>query len=375
MLKKHIRTNSLITLLFVLSLLVQPAFSKDVKQDYFDGPYITWIDNLTIVCITVERVNGKKKIKKKVLAAKDFPEYSKTLPMHELTYSLIEPRLEESEYKASRIIAIGDIHGNFRNFKLLLINNKIVDKQLNWINGSTHLVLPGDVLDRGSKSTECIWLIRKLEVQAAKAGGKVHFLLGNHEYMVSQGDLRYLDKKYSKLHRYRYDRLFSPTTEFGKWLRTKNVVEKINGYIFSHAGISPKLAKTGLSLKKINHLFRELIDIDFVYNEPDKKKEKLFKILQKGNGPVWYRGYYKNKKPTQKKFNSILTRYKAKKIIVGHTKQKTITSYFNGKLIAIDVMDYNIPSKISGEALLIEKGVFYRMTIEGKKERLNFDDQ
>ncbi len=367
---KNKKTIILLLSLFLIIFFTQPGFSKKKSEDYFDGPYITWISSTKIVCVTVERLNGKKIITKKFLDVDDFPNYSKSLPAAELAYSLINSKIEKSEYKASKIIAIGDLHGDFKNFKKLLINNKIVDRDLNWISGTTHLVFPGDTLDRGAKSTECLWLIRKLEVQAEKTGGKVHFLIGNHEYMVTQGDLRYVAKKYSKLHRYRYDKLFNIHTEFGKWLRTKNVVEKINGYIFSHAGISPELAKTGISLNKINNLFRELIDIDFTYYEPDKEKEKLLNLVMKSKGPIWYRGYYKKKPFSQEKFNSILTRYKAEKIIVGHTKQKTITPYFKGKLLAIDVMDYDNPEKTSGEALLIEDGKFYRLTIDGKREIL-----
>ncbi|MBK8669693.1 MAG: hypothetical protein IPN89_09590 [Saprospiraceae bacterium] len=37
----------------------------------------------------------------------------------------------------------------------------------------------------------------QLEKQAAVAGGKVHVMLGNHELMTLNNDLRYLNVKYS----------------------------------------------------------------------------------------------------------------------------------------------------------------------------------
>lgn len=369
MLKNNLLKNLFISL-FVSALLFSPLSGNERKKNYTDGPHVTWIDGSRVVSVVVKTVDGKRVVEKKVLKAEDFPAYSKTLPHPELNYYLEKPEVEKSSFKAERIIAIGDIHGCFVNFTKLLINNRITDKKLNWISGKTHLVLPGDIMDKGHRSTECYWLVRKLEKQAAKAGGKVHFLLGNHEYMVTQGDLRYIGKKYKKLHRYRFNKLYSKRTELGRWLRTKNVLIKINDLLFSHAGISPELAGTGLSIEKINSLFRELIDLDFTYNEPDGKREKLFTLLAKSKGPIWYRGFYKEDVVSQEQFDSVIKQYGAERMILGHTKQKTITSYFKGKLLAIDAMDNYKPEVPGGEVLLIEKGKYNRLTIDGKKEEL-----
>ena len=78
----------------------------------------------------------------------------------------------------------------------LLTNNKIINNDLNWDFGEGHLVIVGDIFDRGSKVNEVLWLIYKLEIQARKMGGRVHFLLGNHDYMVLQRDLRYINSRW-----------------------------------------------------------------------------------------------------------------------------------------------------------------------------------
>ena len=76
-----------------------------------------------------------------------------------------------------------------------------------------------------------LWFVYQLEKQAEKSGGKVHFLLGNHEYMVLQKDLRYLHKKYnlaSQLLNTPYDELYGVNTVLGRWLRSKATLIKIN---------------------------------------------------------------------------------------------------------------------------------------------------
>ena len=48
----------------------------------------------------------------------------------------------------------------------------------------------GDQLDRGDDERAILALLYRLEQEAQAAGGAVHVLLGNHEIMNAQGDLR-----------------------------------------------------------------------------------------------------------------------------------------------------------------------------------------
>ena len=83
--------------------------------------------------------------------------------------------------------------------------------------------------------TQTLWLIYHLENQAEKAGGKVHFILGNHDLMNMNNDFRYVRKKYftnAELMNVPYIDLYKPKTELGEWLETKNIVEKIGDYVF-----------------------------------------------------------------------------------------------------------------------------------------------
>jgi hypothetical protein len=51
----------------------------------------------------------------------------------------------------------------------------------------------GDQLDRGAGELAILLLLERLEVEAAKAGGKVLSMNGNHETMSVAGDFRYVD--------------------------------------------------------------------------------------------------------------------------------------------------------------------------------------
>ena len=190
--------------------------------NFSDGPYIF--------------ISNNKLIEKKILNGK-------------VTSKILEPSRydtiftpQKSMYKnVENIAALSDIHGQYDLAVEILKNNGIIDPNLDWNFGKGHLVIVGDVFDRGPKINEMLWLLYKLEIQAKKKGGRLHFLLGNHEYMVLHKDLRYVHDRYkvsSKLLGLAYDELYSNQTIIGRWLRSKSTIIKINNSIFVHGGVS-----------------------------------------------------------------------------------------------------------------------------------------
>src|SRR5258706_2573691 len=93
-----------------------------------------------------------------------------------------------------RVVAIGDVHGDYPRFLEILRAAELIDGKPAWKGGTAHLVLTGDFVDRGDASAKGLDLIMALEPQALKAGGRVHALIGNHEAMDLYGDLRYVTK-------------------------------------------------------------------------------------------------------------------------------------------------------------------------------------
>ncbi|WP_256005860.1 metallophosphoesterase [Pedobacter deserti] len=270
----------------------------------------------------------------------------------------------------SKIFALSDIEGNFEKFRMLLQNNKIIDTGYNWTFGNGHLVFSGDMFDRGKQVTECLWLIYSLEEKAKASGGQVHFILGNHEIMNLQGDHRYADEKYQrsaeKLGK-TLTELYGENTELGRWLRSKNIVEKIGDLLFVHGGLSPQISASSMTVSDMNQLARPY----YADERPDYGDANTNLVMSQTYGPFWYRGYYGPKVNTGAAVDSILAKYKAKHIVTGHTiVADTISVLYDNKVINTDVPH----AKDYSEALLVEGKNFYRVTYKGEKFLLFKED-
>jgi hypothetical protein len=272
--------------------------------------------------------------------------------------------------EVSRIIAIGDIHGQYERMVKMLKSAGVIDDNLQWSWGNGHLVFIGDIFDRGSGVTEALWLIYQLENQALKHGGKVHLLLGNHELMIMKNDLRYIANKYYGLTSnldIEYSNLYSRETVLGRWLRTKNCIEIIGSTLFIHAGISPRLDSMNLTLEDINNQFRS-----FLNNPGDTTDQKVKSLLTGNYGPVWYRGFMKGSgsydKISQSVLEDILKKYNTNTAVVGHTEVDSVGLINDGRVIHVNIplADKNIVE----QALLIEEGYFYRISSDNIKTRL-----
>ena len=189
----------------------------------------------------------------------------------------------------SRIVAISDPHGAYEAMVKTLKNADVIDGDRNWSGGDTHLVITGDLLDRGADSRKVMDLVMQLEAQADAAGGMVHLLLGNHEVMNLVGDLRYVAageyaafaEDESAEERERWFRIFvarrlsigkpdeaalrvefdkdrppgffghrqafSSEGKYGQWLMEKPLMVVVNGNAFVHGGMPPMVTELGLS--------------------------------------------------------------------------------------------------------------------------------
>ena len=265
-----------------------------------------------------------------------------------------------------KLVAISDIEGNFSAFRELLQVTGVIDEALNWQFGEGHLVLTGDFFDRGSMVTEVLWLIYKLEWEAYEAGGHIHFILGNHEIMNLQGDLRYVAGKYeqsAKLMDKDLVDLYSLDTELGQWLRTKNIVERIGDHLFVHAGLSQKVNELNLSIAEINTMARPYYDRDAYLADAEVK------TLMSGDGPFWYRGYYRGGKIASV-IEKSLKQFGVSHIITGHTVvADTISTWHDGTVINIDTRH----AEGKSEALVIEGGRHYRVDTAGERKPLFAD--
>lgn len=273
-----------------------------------------------------------------------------------------------------KILAISDIESNYKTFREFLINNEVIDSNLNWTFGKGHLVLLGDFVDRGYFTTQVLWFIYKLEQDAAKYGGKVHFILGNHEIMNMQGDHRYASSKYSYvssiLSKKQFE-LYSESSFLGKWMKSKNTIEIINSILFVHGGLHSGITNVELELEEINSLIRNNYYHPYYQKKNRPQIEEL--LLSNKTSPYWYRGYFHND-IKEKELGQTLNKFNVESIVVGHTVQSKVKRFLDGKIVAIDLKHPSDHQKYwpkrTSEGVLILDNKYYRVFEDGRKKEL-----
>jgi hypothetical protein len=336
---------------FFLSVLIlsfyanaQNNLQKSDLSTLNDGPYIFIKEDSLIE----KNVNKGKVINKK-------------LPLD--SFDTIFPSVKSEFEGIKDIVVLSDIHGQYDLAVELFKNNNIIDDDLNWSFGKGHLVIVGDIFDRGPKVNEVLWLIYKLEKQAKLSKGRVHLLLGNHEYMVLRDDLRYINDKYkqvSNLLKISYSELYGKQTILGRWLRSKATIMKINQHTFVHGGISKSFSLTDYDMENTNKVMRESIDI----SKEELKSTGFYKKYYGTNGPIWYRGLILGHLGSEE-ITSILAQINSEHIVVGHCSDDKIVQLHDQKVFGVDS---SIKNGQYGELLFIKNtNTYYRGTLDGKK--------
>ncbi len=356
MTKSFIFNNLIAILLFVF--LPKNNFAQ--KPSFSTGPYIflkedrlqvNWIDN------------GTSKSDKSLS-----PEFIESEFGLHLDPVLVKKKMQQTpdfyqNYKGvTELVVISDIHGQFDLMVELLRSHGVIDDKLNWSFGKGHLVINGDILGRGDKVTEALWLAYILEDQAIAAGGRLHFLLGNHELMLLENDLRYLNQKYvrtSRMMKMSVKKMHDNESVLGNWLRKRPVIISIDSLLITHAGISLEFVDRELTAHDVNQLFYENI-LNPSKNRSDRSKDISF--LTSPKGPIWYRGYFDENNINLTDLDYILDYFGSQRIIVGHTSVDMITPLFGGRVLAVDS---SIKNGRGGEILIIENGELFRGSING----------
>ena len=276
-----------------------------------------------------------------------------------------------------RIIAIGDLHGDYESYMLTLSSAGLIDKHEQWSGGSTHLVQLGDIPDRGADTLKIIAHMKKLAAQAKKKGGRVHNLMGNHEAMNTYGDLRYVsageyaaftgrdsaalrDRYYENVladikardpekfavlpesfreewntthplgwveHQQAWNPRWNPKGEYYEWVMETEVAIQINDIVFVHGGLSGNYCKNTLAslTDKARAALRESDP-----STPDILNDQL--------GPLWYRGL-SGVEPIApaETVAAILDQHGARRIVVGHTPTEgAIWPRYSARVIQVD---------------------------------------
>jgi hypothetical protein len=333
--------NSICLYLTTVFLAATSVVAQDstFSNEFNDGPYVYWqsVDTARVFYVCNGSLIDSLYEVQDTLSFRGFGADSSNV------YLL--PRVRQLEEKTtyqtdSPIAAISDIHGDYDHLIEWLKVAGVVDSSLTWSFDKGHLVVLGDVTDRGSLVTECLWLIHRLQQEAEQAGGMVHMILGNHEKMVMRGDLRYVHPKYIKgtarKTRIPYDDLYGSSMELGRWLRSSPTAIIINDLLFVHGGISPDLLEKSLSLEQINTETSAALD----YSNYKTAFEPEARFMISSAGPLWSRDYFPDNPDSAgvtALVQSALDRYGAKTIVVGHTGHEQVQFLYDQRLIGIDV--------------------------------------
>jgi hypothetical protein len=328
-----------------------------------------------------------------------------------------------SQSSPQRIIAVADIHGAGEQLIAILQAAGIIDEQRRWSGGRTRFVQTGDFTDRGPAVRDVMDLLMRLEDEAKRAGGRAEILFGNHEGMNILHDLRDVSSQTfasfadgeSESRRSKafithatiarragveldrndwlqahppgyleYVDAMGPSGRYGRWLRSRKVVTKVDDSVFMHAGIRPDMtesiddinrtvereirafddavsslvgadviaqfftlqeivAAVSAELTRISALIRDKQEI------PPEVTEEYFNRLQRmavidkwalisGEGPLWFRGYATLPEDAQPQIEGLLKRLGAARFVVGHSPRLpgAIQARFGNRVFLID---------------------------------------
>jgi hypothetical protein len=248
----------------------------------------------------------------------------------------------------ARIVAIGDLHGDLDATKRVLRLAGATDAKGGWIGGKLLVVQTGDEIDRADDDRAILDLFEALKAEAAKAGGEVVAMTGNHEIMNASFDFRYVtpgaftsfsDVKpkndgvaaaLSHLDAPSRGRAaaFAPGGSYATMIASRPVIYRSGDTMFVHGGILPKHVTYGID--RINDEARA-----YLLGE----KSEPSRMLTSEDGPVWTRMY--SAAPGREEcamLNQTLEALSAKRMVMGHTVQRNgINAACDGKAWRIDV--------------------------------------
>lgn len=273
-----------------------------------------------------------------------------------------------------KVFVMSDPHGDLDCFVNLLQANKVIDRKYHWTFGSNQLVIIGDVFDRGDDVLPIFWLIYQLEEEARRAGGNVSFLLGNHETLVLMNDLRYVTDKYLSLADklgVKYGSLFRPASELGRWLCMRNTMQQTGPYLFVHAGISRAFLEQDFNIPEVN----ELVSRGLYKTKSERKSLSPQIYFLFGNqGPLWYRGMVRKDDKyhplSSDALDLILRKYAARRVIVGHTIFDSVSTFYGGRVIGVNVDNEENREARRSRGVLITVDGIYTVGDEGVMRRL-----
>ncbi len=239
--------------------------------------------------------------------------------------------------KFSRIVIIGDIHGDIKRFKEILIDSQVLNENLEWIAepSNTIIIQLGDQIDSLNRSTnenwevlndyEMIYFTEHLNMIAKCKGGSCISLIGNHELMNVIGDYSYVSQMNKKEIEMRKN-FFKPKGSIALILAKRPLIVKIGDFLFCHAKFEKwhleLLKKYGKDIYYINYIWKNYLETGNIKNEDIE----IFNNIIFGNqGILWNR----NTENDNNEYDELFKELKIIYMFIGHTAHERIVIHDN----------------------------------------------
>jgi len=235
-----------------------------------------------------------------------------------------------------RLIVIGDLHGDIKRLKDILVNASIINNRLEWIADPprTIVVQVGDQVDSLNRNPDAdnweklndiclLHFTHSLDLIARAKGGMFISMIGNHELMNIMGNFSYVSQK--SMVDNRID-MFKPKGNLSTLLAHRPLVLKIGNLFFCHAGITKDhleiLNKHQKPLSYLNDIWKRYM----LHNEVEESDKEIFEniIVQPEKGILWTREL-----GTEEDISYVLNNLECQYIFIGHTAVNKISLLFN----------------------------------------------
>jgi hypothetical protein len=254
----------------------------------------------------------------------------------------------QSPAPLARLVAIGDLHADIQAARKAFQAAGATNAKGDWIGGNLTVVQLGDLIGRSNDERAVLDFVFDIQGKAAKAGGAVHALIGNHEVFGGRLDnqavgpnpfpawedvkgLRRDDPRLRHLSRAERARgaALMPGGPYARRLAEFPAVLKIRGTVFAHGGVTPRWATYGI--ERINREIRQwLLGMT---PEPDSTLG-----VDDGDRVMWTRQFSAGPGPADcETLSESLRILNAGRMVVAHTVHDRITAYCDGRVVAIDV--------------------------------------
>jgi hypothetical protein len=256
--------------------------------------------------------------------------------------------VDSSDRTSERLVAIGDLHGDIGSTRQAFKLAGAIDESDRWIDDNLTVVQLGDAIGRSYQDREVLDFLLALQQDAAAAGGRLHLLIGNHEVFGARLELRWVhddayesfasipdlnldDPGLADLPAYQRPRgaALLPGGYYARKLSEFPAVLRIGDTVFAHGGVTPHWANYGV----------DQINVDVHKWFKGETAEPLSTLgMDPGNfdDSVMQSRHFSIENANCEMLGESLKILGAKRMVVAHTVQRTITSKCDGLVWAID---------------------------------------